>query len=871
MPTTADASSEIGRFRPGTGFEDFLQALQAWLPPGWQSCLQMEDPLTLTLQGVATSLEPRTADLLTLAPLPEAFSERPDPWLLRRLGFERCHVFPLAGERNFGRLLLVAEGAARRLDDHRAEQIRGLCAEAVAELERARAHREDEKLYSRLRKITETELAIRLSEAILGLLPGSLATAIFGAQGDQLSLLDLRLASGERQETLLYRRSSLVGSHLAALVPTIADAAAGDDREVPALLSPRSFGRFAEGKLLGPFSERVGARRLETLPLESGERLVGSAVIFYGDSEPPFDERRAVARLAGSLAVSLDRIRPERRQASSLLYLQELIRGTRGGLDSILRTVVEELVAYMAADAGCLALVDADSGTLLLTEQEGYGHDASLPQSLPLESPPAEGAGTADSRLGGELAGSILGHVVRTGEGFVASDTRFSAIYLAVDPGVRSEIAVPLRIRGEVVGVVLASSRTPDFFRADDLKRFRLFADQVAVAVDNARLLHVLRSSREQKTVHRQRWRFGFHPSVHAHGVEYHFGNLVGNPGGAMGRVYRTIERLAAREQDIVLILGETGSGKEMVAHALHNASPRRSRPLVATNFAALGGDPNLVQSELFGHEKGSFTGAVRRRKGAFEKAHGSTLLIDELGDIGPAVQVKLLRVLGRSSRRELQRLGGEETLHADVRVLCATNKDLREEIRLGRFREDLYYRLSALMVRVPPLRERLEDVPLLVRHFLPRLADGREVRVGAGALRELQAYSFPGNVRQLESVLLRSLVMFGRAEELTGEDVRQALAVEDGGVGSLAAPVRLECPDPPPEGWFWREVQEPWKSRRLTADRVRDLLTRELELTGGFYSRVARRLGVADDDYQRFLDFLKHSGLKVDHRPYRA
>ena len=441
---------------------------------------------------------------------------------------------------------------------------------------------------------------------------------------------------------------------------------------------------------------------------------------------------------------------------------------------------------------------------------------------------------------------------------------------MPVDPTIRSEIAVPLRLHGETVGVALASSRSSGFFLRDDILRFQAFADQVAVAVDNARLLDDLRRRRAQRLVGHQRRHYGFDPSVQAADVEYHFGNLVGDPRGAMREVFRTIERVAEREQDIVLILGETGTGKEMVAHALHAASPRAAKPLVATNFAALGGDPNLVESELFGHEKGAFTGAVRRRRGCFERAHDSTLLIDELGDILPSAQVKLLRVLARSSEREFQRLGGEDTVRADVRVLAATHRDLRAEVAAGRFREDLYYRLSALMVRIPPLRERPEDIPLLVKHFLPRLAPGVAVGVEKGVVEALQEYEFPGNVRQLESVLLRALVMYGGGDRLSAEDIRRALEVEESPSVTLSTDLALECPDPPPGDWFWEHVHEPWKQRRLPASTIRRLLERSLEETGGFYSRVAKRLGVAHQDYQRFLDFLKHAGLKVDHRPYR-
>ena len=210
--------------------------------------------------------------------------------------------------------------------------------------------------------------------------------------------------------------------------------------------------------------------------------------------------------------------------------------------------------------------------------------------------------------------------------------------------------------------------------------------------------------------------------------------------------------------------------------------------------------------------------------------------------------------------------------MRSDVRVLAATNKDLRKEMAGGRFREDLYYRLSALVIRIPPLRERPEDVPLLVRHFLPRFSGNDEIQVGPGVVAELQQYPWPGNVRQLESVLLRAVVMFGEPDRLTTVDVRQALALEEGLDATTSSPLdRLQCPEPPPDHWFWTEVHDPWKARRLSPEAVRDLLARHLEITGGFYTKVADRLGVDRTDYQRFMDFLTNSGLKVDYRPYRT
>ncbi|HNN94122.1 sigma 54-interacting transcriptional regulator [Haliangium sp. UPWRP_2] len=543
--------------------------------------------------------------------------------------------------------------------------------------------------------------------------------------------------------------------------------------------------------------------------------------------------------------------------AEPKLDLIELFKNSGRDLATVIRMVTEELIRFLGADAGVIALLDADTGRLLLGEALGYGSTV-LPEFIPLSET-------------GEARASIVAQVVRSGLGYVAPDTRTSAIYLPADPSICSEIGVPLRLRGETFGVALASSRTRSFFTPEDVSRFQSFADSVAVAIDNARIIDALRMRNQRDVARKQRREFGFDRTAHAENLKYHFGNLIGDERGPMGEVYRSIERVAGREDDTVLIVGETGSGKEMIAYAIHLASLRRGRPMVATNFASLGGDPNLIQSELFGHERGAFTGATARRKGCFETAHGSTLFIDEVGDIVPQVQVKLLRVLGRQSQREFIRLGGEETIKTNVRVLAATNKDLLGEIRAGRFREDLYYRLSALVIRLPPLRERSCDIPLLTRHIIARMNRGAAgpIRIGQGVDEALIAYHWPGNIRQLESVLLRALVLYGQPDELDADDVHRALELE-AGYAAASRDAKLECPDPVPDGWFWDEVFARWKLRRLSVVELEELVRGKLAESGGFYSRAAVRLGVAPQDYQRFIDFLSHAGVKIDYQQFR-
>jgi len=243
--------------------------------------------------------------------------------------------------------------------------------------------------------------------------------------------------------------------------------------------------------------------------------------------------------------------------------------------------------------------------------------------------------------------------------------------------------------------------------------------------------------------------------------------HLVGTS-RAMVRTTEVIQLIASR-RSTVLITGETGTGKEMVAKALHLASPRASQPMVAVNCTAL--PENLLEAELFGHVKGAFTGAIQHRVGRFEQAHRGTLFLDEVGDLPLDIQTKLLRVL---QEREFQRVGSSETVRVDVRVVAATNVDLVERIRAGRFREDLYYRLNVVPISTPPLRERLEDIPGLVAHFIAKIAHQENIsprRISPEALARLASYSWPGNVRQLENAVEMAMALCGDREILHPSD----------------------------------------------------------------------------------------------------
>jgi PAS domain S-box-containing protein len=254
---------------------------------------------------------------------------------------------------------------------------------------------------------------------------------------------------------------------------------------------------------------------------------------------------------------------------------------------------------------------------------------------------------------------------------------------------------------------------------------------------------------------------------------EYNFEEIVGQS-GALQKVLKDVDRVAATDAS-VLIIGETGTGKELVARAIHARSPRKDKPLIKVNCAAMA--PGLVESELFGHEKGAFTGATERRIGRFELAHAGTLFLDEVGEIPPEIQVKLLRVL---QERELERAGGNTTIRVDVRVIAATNRDLARAIADGKFRQDLFYRLNVFPVRIPPLRERKGDLRLLVSYLVDRYAKqfGRRItHVSAATLERLASYDWPGNVRELENVIERAVILSSGPELEVGADFLPGVA----------------------------------------------------------------------------------------------
>jgi two-component system response regulator HydG len=310
---------------------------------------------------------------------------------------------------------------------------------------------------------------------------------------------------------------------------------------------------------------------------------------------------------------------------------------------------------------------------------------------------------------------------------------------------------------------------------------------------------------------------------------ESRFGELVGAT-EAMRKVFTVVERVAPTDTSVA-IYGESGTGKELIARAIHSRSKRAHGPFIKVNCGALA--ETLLESELFGHEKGAFTGAVKRKLGRFELADGGTLFLDEIGDITPSMQTKLLRVL---QEREFERVGGEASVKVDVRVLSATNRDLSREVSEGRFREDLFYRLQVVPIHIPPLRDRKEDLPLLVAHFVESLAPRTNPRVTGiddAALARLYAYRWPGNVRELGNVIEQALV-FADGERIGVDALPDALRI---GTQSAVKPPATDLAVPTPSG----NLALP----DLLDDLEKQLILKAFQQAKGVKTETARLLGI--------------------------
>ena len=455
------------------------------------------------------------------------------------------------------------------------------------------------------------------------------------------------------------------------------------------------------------------------------------------------------------------------------------------------------------------------------------------------------------------LSTGIARQVIDSGKSVLSVDAgrdeRFRDMKSVEDLRLRSVMCVPIDVEGKTSGVLYIDNRLQHgAFAEDDLDLVTLFADQAAIAIRNARLLAELRernerlaqSSRKIQLLNEQLGRkvrdrdqelAVVRAELGRERGRYDYTSIVGASEG-MRQVFQKLDRIVESELP-VMIHGDSGTGKELIARAIHYNGPRKDKAFVTENCAAL--PDTLLESELFGHARGAFTGAHKTKKGLLEQADGGTLFLDEIGDMSPEMQKKLLRVLQEG---EFRSLGSNQSVKVDVRVIAASHRNLEEMVRGGDFREDLYYRINVLAVQLPPLRERREDVPLLAEHLLARAA--REANRPAPLLpREvtaaLVAYDWPGNVRELENEMRRLVVM---AEDEVRLELLSPSVLERRSLrGPGGAPAAL--------------LDAGGNIREAVADlEIRSIET-ALEQAGGNKSRAAKTLGISRFALQRKLD----------------
>lgn len=358
-----------------------------------------------------------------------------------------------------------------------------------------------------------------------------------------------------------------------------------------------------------------------------------------------------------------------------------------------------------------------------------------------------------DSILEVPKKGSDVGWVIDNKKPLIVYDLsrerRFSTDKMLLEEGIRSYIITPLIIRGKVIGTFNIASKIPNKFREADAEFLSLVAKQIAIAIDNAMAheeIEKLKVQLEKENIYLQE----------EIKTEHNFEEIVGE-GKALKKVLGQVEKVA-KTDSTVLIRGETGTGKELFARAIHNLGKRKDRPLIKVNCPAI--PHGLIESELFGHEKGAFTGALSTKIGKFELADGGTIFLDEIGDLPLEAQAKLLRVL---QEREFERVGSNKIYKVNVRVIAATNKDIESAVKKGEFRTDLFYRLNVFPITLPPLRERKQDITFLARYFTQKYVKRMEKKIRSisdSTIERLKEYSWPGNIRELENIIERAVIL---------------------------------------------------------------------------------------------------------------
>ncbi len=568
---------------------------------------------------------------------------------------------------------------------------------------------------------------------------------------------------------------------------------------------------------------KLGLRSLCALPLSTAHRKLGSLVFAsHLDDAYSREDQQFLSVVANQIAVAMDDARAQARLRLLLDITNRIV--TKLELRDLLREIVASIRHFMQCDTVGVALPDPEDGELRRYAVDHAEYEMSV-------GPASERTKT----------------VFRTGKPLIATKEE-----VAADPqGALANLSLclyPLIVRERVLGVFGFGTSRENAFTEDDLSFFGQVANQIALAVENSLAygqVSELKDKLAQENVYLE-------SEIRS---ELYFEEIVGNS-EPLRRVLQEIETVAPADST-VLIYGETGTGKELIARALHNLSSRKSNAFVKLNCAAI--PTGLLESELFGHEKGAFTGAITQRVGRFELANRGTIFLDEIGEIPLELQPKLLRVL---QEREFERLGSSRTVRTDARLIAATNRDLKTMVEEQRFRSDLYYRLNVFPIRVPSLRERKEDIPQLVRHFVKEFSRRNQRVIDTIPSETMQAlvrYHWPGNIRELQNVIERAVIIS------RGPVLNVALAELTPDVPSTSAPVVTSAKSASHES-----LQE------MLEETERNQILRALEEANGVVAGpngAAARLGVKRSTLQLRMQKLgiRLSRTAVDERKQTA
>jgi|SRR5579883_530818 formate hydrogenlyase transcriptional activator len=525
--------------------------------------------------------------------------------------------------------------------------------------------------------------------------------------------------------------------------------------------------------------QAAGVHSSAILPLTTAHHRLGTLVfgrfVPQGISEL---EIQFMKRVASQVAVAVDnalnfeaaeayqkQLARERDRLQVLLDINNLLVSTRDPA-AVFKGIVSSLKPVLQHDYTSLALLDSSSGLLKI-------HALDLPGNFPVQK----------AELTVPLEGSPSGQCFAGSKVLITRGKEIDRYQLDVmrffrEQGVQAICCVPLITHGRTFGTINLASRNPNAFPSEDVELIQQVAAQVAIALENALAFKEIDALKDKLAVEK----LYLEEEIRS---EFNFEEIIGES-PVLRRTLAQVE-LAAPAGTTVLIQGETGTGKEIIARAIHNLSPRRERTFVKVNCAAI--PAGLLESELFGHERGAFTGALAQKIGRFEFADRGTLFLDEIGDLPLELQPKLLRVL---QEQEFERLGGNRTQRVDVRVVAATNADLAQLVADRKFRSDLYYRLNVFPILVPPLRERREDVPLLVRYFVQTFSRRQNKTVEyvpADVMDALVNYPWPGNIRELENLIERAVLLS------TGKELRVPLSELKPAAISLASNLSTDSP----------------------------------------------------------------------------